>query len=499
MGIIQKDALRTMILSYLGLILGYLNRGVFFILFLTSAQVGLINLIISVGLLFAQCANLGTVYAVWKFFPFFRNKEKNNHGFLLLTSIIVSLGILLFVIISILFKDSINSHYQEKSKAFIDYYYWIIPIGIGNVFFLLFDNYLRGMYKNIIGVFANEILSRLIIFILLLLYGYHAITFDVFIISHFLVYFIPALILLFYLLKKQEITFSLSTIKIPRKFKKIILAFSLYNYVNSLGALVVVTLDSLMIASYIGLTETGIYTQIIFLTSTLMVPYRSIVRVSSPLVSEYWKNNDMIKMNELYQKVSSVSLFIALFLFLIIWLNINELFTFLPKEYAVGKWVFLFLMLGKMLDMYFGINGTIFITSKKYKYDIIFTVLLIGIVTVLNVYLIPTFGIIGTAISTSISYVIYNIGRLLFVYFAYKIHPFTWKQVYLILTFTLTLAFYYLLFPLFINPFVNIVFQTLYILITFCSVLYFFNLEPNTKAYLQNGVSFIANKIKSKS
>ena len=36
MGIIKKDALRTMVLSYLGLILGYLNRGVFFILFLTN-------------------------------------------------------------------------------------------------------------------------------------------------------------------------------------------------------------------------------------------------------------------------------------------------------------------------------------------------------------------------------------------------------------------------------------------------------------------------------
>ena len=495
MGIIQKDALRTMILSYLGLILGYLNRGVFFILFLTSAQVGLINLVISVGLLFAQCANLGTVYAVWKFFPFFRNKEKKNHGFLLLTSIIVSIGIVLFVIISILFKDAINMHYQEKSKAFVEYYYWIIPIGIGNVFFLLFDNYLRGMYKNIIGVFANEILSRFIIFILLLLYGYKLISFDVFLISHFLVYFVPAIILLVYLLKKQEISFSLSTIQIPKRFKKIIISFSLYNYFNSLGALVVVTLDSLMIASYIGLTETGIYTQIIFLTSALMIPYRSIVRVSSPLVSEYWKNKDMFKMSELYQKVSSVSLFIALFLFLLIWLNIDALFSFLPKEYFVGKWVFLFLMIGKMLDMFFGINGTIFITSKKYKFDIIFTLLLIVIVYLLNLILIPKYGIIGTAISTSISYVFYNIGRLLFVYFVYKIHPFTLKQVYLILVFTATLIGYYFIFPLFLNPILSIIIQTLYILLTFCCVLYLFNLEPNSKEYIKGGIKFLKYKI----
>jgi O-antigen/teichoic acid export membrane protein len=494
MGIIQKDALRTMILSYLGLILGYLNRGVFFILFLTSTQIGLINLIVSVGLLFAQCANLGTVYAVWKFFPFFRNKEKNNYGFLLLTSIIVSLGVLLFVFVAFLFKDAINLYYQEKSKEFVQYYYWIIPIGVGNVFFLLFDNYLRGMYKNIIGVLSNEIITRVITLLLLLLYGIHFISFEIFLTLHFIVYFIPAIILLFYLLKKNEIQFSIKSIKIPKRFKKIILAFSLYNYLNSLGALVVVTLDSLMIASYIGLKETGIYTQIIFLTSALMIPYRSIVRVGSPLVSEYWKNKDMHKMKELYQKISSVSLFIALFLFLLIWLNINDLFSFLPKEYINGKWVFLFLMIGKMLDMYFGINGVIFLTSKKYKFDIIFTIVLIAVVYFLNLIFIPKYGIIGTAISTSISFVIYNIGRLLFVYFAYKIHPFTIKQVFLIIVFAFTLYSYYLIFPLTINPIFNIFIQTCYLLFTFCFSLYFFNLEPNTKEYLNNAISFIKKK-----
>ncbi len=498
MGIIKKDALRTMVLSYLGLILGYLNRGVFFILFLTSTQIGLINLIVSVGLLFAQCANLGTVYAVWKFFPFFRNKEKNNHGFLLLTSIIVSLGVLLFVCIAVLFKDAINMHYQEKSKEFVQYYYWIIPIGIGNVFFLLFDNYLRGMYKNIIGVLSNEIVTRLITLFLLLLYGIHFISFEIFLTLHFIVYFIPAIILLLYLLKKNEIQFSIKSIQIPKRFKKIILAFSLYNYLNSLGALVVVTLDSLMIASYIGLKETGIYTQIIFLTSALMIPYRSIVRVGSPLVSVYWKNKDMFKMKELYQKISSVSLFIALFLFLLIWMNINDLFSFLPKEYTIGKWVFLFLMIGKMLDMYFGINGVIFLTSKKYKFDIIFTIVLIAVVYFLNLIFIPKYGIIGTAISTSISFVIYNIGRLLFVYFAYKIHPFTIKQVYLILVFVLTLFTYYLIFPLTSNPIFNIFIQSCYLLFTFCFTLYYFDLEPNTKEYLHNAISLIKKKILEK-
>ena len=32
----------------------------------------------------------------------------------------------------------------------------IIPIGIAHVYYVLFDNFLRGLYKNFLSVFANE-------------------------------------------------------------------------------------------------------------------------------------------------------------------------------------------------------------------------------------------------------------------------------------------------------------------------------------------------------
>ena len=162
MSIVQKDAFNTMILSYLGVFFGYINRGVLFFLFLKTSQVGLINLVASVGLLFAQCANLGTIYSIWKFFPFFREDKNKTKGLLLLHILIVFIGVLIFTSFSVFFKDELTSFYTNKSKEFVDYYYWILPIGIGNVFFLLFDNYLRGKYKNIIGIFANEIIFLLL-------------------------------------------------------------------------------------------------------------------------------------------------------------------------------------------------------------------------------------------------------------------------------------------------------------------------------------------------
>ena len=138
MGFIQKDALRTMLTSYLGVALGYINKAVLFILILSTEQIGLMNLLLSVGLLFAQFANLGTFYTTWKFFPFFKNKEKQHFGFIPLMLLIVSIGVVVFTLIAFVFRSKIENLYIEKSPLFSEYFIWIIPIGISYVFFMVF-------------------------------------------------------------------------------------------------------------------------------------------------------------------------------------------------------------------------------------------------------------------------------------------------------------------------------------------------------------------------
>ena len=74
MGLVQKDALRTTLISSIGLVLGYVNKGLLFLLIFSTEQIGVVNLIFSLGVLFAQFSNLGSLYSIWKFFPFFKNK-----------------------------------------------------------------------------------------------------------------------------------------------------------------------------------------------------------------------------------------------------------------------------------------------------------------------------------------------------------------------------------------------------------------------------------------
>lgn len=495
MSLVQKDAFRTMIISYIGIVIGYLNKGLLFLLIFSTEEIGLINLILSVGFLFAQLANLGTVYTTWRFLPFFKNSETKHNGFLSMIFGVVLVGIALCIIGSVLFRAQIEEMYMERSSMFVDYYIWVLPIGISYALYMVLDAYLRGFYKNIVSVIALDLVLRVAVMILLFLVWLNIITFNSFVIMHSLVYFILPIMLITYLAHIKELNFSVSSIRIPKRFRKILLQFTLFNYVNTLGAVLVNSLDVMMIAYFIGLDATGVYATVVFLTSAVQVPFRSITRVSSPLIADYWKHRQMDEMKELYRDVSSVSLVIGLSAFLWIWLNIDFLFSFLRPEFQAGIWVFFFLMMGRLLDMFFGLNGAIFTTSKKYKYDIYFTLLLIVGVYSLNLALIPIWGIAGAAISTAIALIVYNIGRILFVWYAYKIHPFHKNQFIIIGIGIVTLFVGEFIGAYFINKWMRLVFETILFGTVFILPIYILELEPKTVNYIKKGSQFVMSKL----
>lgn len=498
MGIVQKDAFRTMIISYFGIILGYLNKGVLFVLFLKTEQIGLINLLVSVGILFAQFANLGTVYSIWKFFPFFKNHEKKHHGFLPYILIIVFIGVVTCTVSTLIFREQIENLYREKSLLFVDYFLWIFPIGISYIFFLIFEMYLRSLYKNIISVFLNEVVLRLILTGLLFLYWLKIISFSNLVIFHAVSYILPVILMGLYMFKIKELNLLPRSINIPKKFKKMIISYSLFNYINTLGSIVVISIDVIMIAQILGLKGTGVYSTVVFITSVMQVPYRSVIRTTTPMIAEYWKSRDMKAMKELYQKVSSVLLVITGAGFIWLWLNIDFLFSFLGHDFVSGIPVFLFLMIGKLIDMYFGLNGAILVTSKKFKYDIFFTVFLIFVVISLNFILIPVYGISGAAISTSVGLLMYNFSRLFFVWYHYKIHPFDWRQVKIIVLGALTLFVGYYLRNLNMEGWNGLMMQTAVFLVGFIIPIYILKLNQDIIDYFHKGTAFLKQKIYKK-
>jgi len=143
-------------------------------------------------------------------------------------------------------------------------------------------------------------------------------------------------------------------------------------------------------------------------------------------------------------------------------------------------------MIGRAIDMYSGLNTVIFITSKKFKYEMIFTVILPFLVFFLNCWLIPSLGVIGAAISTSFALIVYNVGRMLFILFAYKLHPFEKKQIYVTLLFISLLGLFYFLPNFGVNKYLSLVINSTLALVLFMGIIIKLKWNKDLNEYIKN-------------
>ena len=128
-------------------------------------------------------------------------------------------------------------------------------------------------------------------------------------------------------------------------------------------------------------------------------------------------------MDRLYKRVSLINLAVGSLLFLLLTQNLPFLFSIVPKEYSAGITVLYIFSINRVFEMFTGLNGYILLTSKKYYYDIIITCVLVVLAICTNWFLIPIYGMNGAAFATLISISFYNITRLYFIWYFYKLHP----------------------------------------------------------------------------
>ncbi len=429
MGIVQRDSFRVALITYAGAAIGYLNKVFLFTNFLDTDQVGLANLMITISLIYAQVAALGSRSIITRFFPFFHDEKQNHHGFFFGVLAFSSAGFVLATLLFVALRKPFAWVYADSGPLLIDYALYLIPLSLATLFFNLFESYLRCLFKNSIPTIAHEVILRLLITLAISLYALGMISFPAFVFIYVLSYCVPAIVLIIYSLRKR--LWKISSVYTPlfRRLGKIMLVYGLYSLLNNLSGFLLVSVDSLMVAGMLDLGKAGIYTTMVFMTSVMLIPYRSMVKVSGPLIAGYWKSRDMLQMQAVYSKATSANLVVGAALFMLLWVNLDSIFHFMAPEYKAGRFVFLMLGIGKLFDMSAGLNATILMTSKKYRYDLFFTVSMVIFAIVSNRLFIPLWGIEGAAFASMLTLIIFNIVRIAFIQYHFRIRPFAWRQL----------------------------------------------------------------------
>ena len=419
MGIIKKQGLQNIVISYLGVIIGVFN-----ILFLQPhilkpEELGLTRILYSTSILFATLFPLGLNGITIKFLPQFRDYKNGHNGFF---GLLMGIGLVSYLFFSVIFyflRDYFLSNYVN-SNLFVEYFNFIFIFSFLLGFNSIINVYAFALFKTSIPTFINEVLNRLLNVILISVYFLKLISFDSFMVVFVLIYGLQLILLIAYLLKYDKISFRINFQLLRSLNIGGMVKYGLLMIFATLASMALRNIDILLLGSKLSqlsnpLNEVAVYGIALTIASIIETPVTALGKISDSKISDAFIRNDLEMVRNIYFNSTNILLLIGGYLFIEIFINIHDLLVLFPEKYADAENVVKIISLSALFNMATGVNGSILFYSNKYLKGAILLLFCIVISLVLNVLLIPHWGKIGAAIATGAALLFYNLGKFIVI------------------------------------------------------------------------------------
>jgi O-antigen/teichoic acid export membrane protein len=427
LGIIKQQSIKSTLFVYIGVFIGFFNAALLMPNLLSPEQKGLLDFINSLTSIFASICVLGLPFVTLKYFPKFRDHSNSHNSYFTIIALVSAVGFLIGTVVFLFGQDWLIGA-KNTAKSFPNFMLFFIMVFAAQLVFINFDPYIRALYNVVLGILLENVFVKGFILIALLLFYFLKFDFQLVFFLYCLGLSLPGIFIAIYLLFKVDFKFHLNTFhQKANDWYVEMKSVAFYGLLASLGSIVVMNIDRIMLGNMNGLEATGIYSTAFFFGLFIVKPSIGLRRVSGVVISDAWKNNDLKAIQEVYYKSCLNQLVISIYLFLAIWLSIDFMYELIRPEYAVGKYVVLFIGIAQVIEMATGTNYEVLVTSKYYKYNAYFLVLLFALVIGLNYLMIPTYGINGAAFASLIAMALNNLLRFLFLYWKFKLQPFNSK------------------------------------------------------------------------
>ena len=481
MSVVARQSFKYSIIGYLGFLLGTVSA--IFIFPFDMVFYGKLRFVLSATLMLVPFVVFGLSYSNVYFFG--KAKEEGKHQNLFSLSLVgVGINFLIFLLGFFAFFY-IFSSFQEDSELW-DMKRLILPMVLVMSLSAVFNRYISNFKRIVVpNIFENIFpkLANLGAFCLFFFLG----TSEKISYGFFLGVFVLGLIgYVLYTNKLEKIAPDFSTDFIKKdKLWKEILNYSFYGFLGNLGSFLALNISNYMIGEKLSFEENGIYSTVFSVVQLISIPSMGLYNISAPIISKHFAD-DTIKDLDFYYKKTSLSLFfLGLVLFSCIAVGYPYLTDFMPKS---GKllleaqplvWVIGFALLFELAT---GFNSHIISMSKYYRFNIYVMLFLAVLTTSLNFYFInnTSLGILGISISYAVSLTIFNLTKIAFNYYQFKVSPFTIEMLYSVILATLAISVAIVL-PNFSNSFLNLVYKPTLVLIIFFVGNHFMRIYPLDK------------------
>lgn len=473
MGIVASQSFKNLISTYLGFLIGAINTLFLYIQFLGDEYYGMVGYMLSSAYIMMPLMAFGVHNTLVKFYSTFKTRIA-LHSFLTLMLFLPLFIIIPLSFIGYLGYDTIGAYLSRENPMIKSYLVHIIITAIGLAYFEVFYAWAKVQMQTVFGNFMKEVFPRIGAMILLICLYFKLIDVKAFMLGLVCVYIVRMLIM-------QVYAFS---IKLPIiTFKKVnnlsaILKYSFLIIIAGSIATILLDIDKVMLGHYIPIEQIAYYSVAIFIAAVIAVPQRSMHQILLPLSAKYLNEKDYDSLKDLYKR-SSLNLFIISgFIFLLIVLNINQMYLLIDEAYRVGVSVVLIISLAKLYDALLGNNNAILFNSDYYRMVLFFGIILIIAMIFLNILFIPLYGINGAAIATFLAIFLYNSIKLFFVYKKFKMLPFSVNTLKIGACIALGVILFYF-WDFSFHPILNIILKSTLIAILYGFVIYVFKFSEN--------------------
>lgn len=477
MGVVLKQSIQNTVVTYLGFFFGAINTLFLYTKILPDEYYGLVTFILASGAILMPLMAFGVHNTMVKYYS--NHQEVEKDGFFTLMLLIPLLGILPVALVGFIWYDSIGDWVSQVNPMVKDYLWYVFFVGLAMGYFEVFYSWAKVHLKSVFGNFMKEVFARIGVSILLVLFYFDVISLDT---------FFKCLVGL-YLLRTVIIKIYAFTLRMPKldfkfpPFTKEILSYSFLIILGGSAALILLEIDKVMLNQFISIENVAYYGVSVYIATVIIVPSRAMHQITYPLTAELLNTHNDVGLDKLYKK-SSLTLFIASgILFVLIILNLNDLYLMLPENYRNGFVIVFLIGLAKVMDSLLGNINSILYNSHYYKTVLIFGVCLAALTILLNYILIPKFGLEGAAFASFVSIFTFNLVKLIFVKVKFGIMPFTSATFKVFATLVL-LAVLFDLVQFQFHPIINIGLKSLLIVVMYVGILYRFNISEDVTGFL---------------
>lgn len=425
---IAQQSIQTTIFSYIGVILGYINVLWLYPYALDATELGTFRTIQDLGLLFVPFAQLGVGHGITRYFP---KLEQKQSAFLTYS---LALSLVGFAVVSLIFfglKTQIMGLFATNSPEIINFLGVVLLITLFALLSSVMDAYSRSYLKVAIPTFFREVFLRFLTSVLVGIYLLDWINFDQVMVGLVAVYGLSLLGVLIYLIWLGKVQLDFNWKHFPPGFRSSFIRFSLITFLATAASTLIMKIDSIMVSSMVSLEANAIYSIAFYMALVVELPRRAISQVAMPVIADHFAKNNIQEINLLYRQISNRQLYICLFLFAMIWSNIDSIYHFVPNSelYQSGKMVVFYIALGKIFDVAFSVNSEILVFSKYYRFNLVLTIAMSILIIAVNYWLIPIYGIEGAAIGSASAMLAFNLVKYGYLKIKLNLDPFSYETL----------------------------------------------------------------------